>query len=168
MRSVARRAGVDASLLHHYFGSKADMFAEAIGFPARPDQALARLLAGGPSGVGEPLVRWLLQTWDDPAVQKRGTSILRAALGNKVVTPVVVQFLRREVLGKIAGSLSTDDAGLRSELVASQVIGMLIGRYVVRLPTLRDAGPELLVEWYGPTIQRYLDGASPRGDADRS
>jgi AcrR family transcriptional regulator len=160
MRAVARRAGVDPSLLHHYFGTKADLFAEAIGLPVRPDHTLKSLLAEDPGHAGEGLVRWLLEVWSDPVVVKRGTTLLRAGLGEKALSPVIRQFMKSQVVGTISHALDvrgTPDAGLRAELVATQVVGLLLGRYVVELPHLVGATDEQLVAWYAPTIQRYMD-----------
>ncbi len=159
MRGIAARAGVDAALLHHYFGTKADLFGEVIGAPIRPDLAVERILDGPREHVGERLVRTLLEAWEEPDVRRRGTVLLRTALGNKAATPLLAGFLSRELLGRIAGSAGGEDADLRAGLVASQVIGMLVGRYVLRLPALAEASVDDLAVRVGATIQTYFDGS---------
>lgn len=158
MRGIAARAGVDAALLHHYFGTKADLFGEVIGAPIRPDIVIGRILDGPRAEIGARLVRVLLEAWDHPDVRRRGTVIMRTALGNKAATPLLAGFLSRELLSRISGSAGGEDADLRAGLVATQVIGLLVGRYVLRLPALADASIDELVSRVGPTIQTYFDG----------
>src|SRR5919204_863212 len=66
IRRVASAAGVDAALVHHYFGTKDDLFLAAMELPVDPRQALAPALADGAEGAGERLLRVFLTLWDDP------------------------------------------------------------------------------------------------------
>ena len=141
MRAIAARAGVDSALVHHHFGTKADLFGEAIGAPMRPDLAIPDILAGPREQVGERIVRFILDTWEQPEV----VVLLRAAIGNKLTTPLLAGFLSRELLSRIARALDVPDAELRAALAASQVAGMLVARYVLRLPALAEASVDDLV-----------------------
>ncbi|MDY0908647.1 TetR family transcriptional regulator [Microbacterium sp. CFBP9034] len=156
MRAIASRAGVDPALVHHYFGTKADLFGEAIHAPLRPDLALPEILAGPRDDMGERIVRYLLETWEQPDVRRRGVVLLRAAIGNRLTTPLLAGFLSRELLSRIARALEVEDGELRASLVASQVAGILIARYVLRLPALAEASVDEIVARVGPTVQRYL------------
>ncbi len=158
IRAIADRAGVDSALVHHYFGSKADLFGETIDTPIRPDIAVAAILEGPHEDLGERIVRFILEAWDRPEVQKRGVLILRAAIGKKMTTPLVAGFLTRELLGRIASALGTPDAELRASLAGSQVAGLIIARYILRFPALAAASVDELVRDVGPTVQRYLTG----------
>lgn len=158
VRGIAARAGVDSALVHHYFGTKADLFGESIGAPMRPDIAVPEILAGPRDQVGERILRYLLETWEDPDVRRRGVALLRTAIGNKLTTPLLAGFISRELLSRIVRVLDVSDADLRAALVASQVAGLLLGRYVMRLPALADASVDELVARVGPTLQRYLYG----------
>jgi len=157
MRAIAARAEVDAALVHHYFGTKADLFAAAVGMPLRPDRAVPLILAGPREEVGAGIVRFALEQLEDPAIRKRAVALLRAGIGNRLATPLLAEFLQRELIARVASSLGVADAELRASLVASQVAGLLIARYVVRLPALAAASVEELVARVGPTVQRYLD-----------
>lgn len=159
VRGIAARADVDAALVHHYFGTKADLFGETVGAPMRPDLALPDILAGPRDRVGEGIVRYLLVTWEDPDVRRRGVALLRTSIGNRLTTPLLSGFLARELLARIARELDADDADLRAALAASQIAGLLIARYVLRLPALAEASVDELVERVGPTVQRYLFSA---------
>ncbi|MET0736274.1 MAG: TetR family transcriptional regulator [Microbacterium sp.] len=156
MRGIAARAGVDAALVHHYFGTKADLFAETIGAPMRPDVDIPALLDGPDDGMGERVVRYVLDAWERPETRKRGILLLRTGLGNRLTTPLLAGFLQRELFGRIAARIGTSDAELRASLVASQVAGLLIARYLLQLPALTAASVDELVARVGPTVQSYL------------
>ena len=156
IRSIAARAGVDSALVHHYFGTKADLFAEAVGIPLRPDIDVPGILAGPRDEIGERLIRYVLEAFEQPEVRRRGVMLLRTAIGSRLTTPMLAGFLSRELLSRVARRLDVEDADLRASLVASQIAGMLIARYVLRLPALAAATVDELVARVGPTVQRYL------------
>jgi AcrR family transcriptional regulator len=158
MRGIAGRAGVDSALVHHYFGTKADLFGETVGAPMRPDLAIPEILTGPLDEVGERIVRYLLETWEEPDVRRRGVALLRTTIGNKLTTPLLAGFISRELLSRIVRALDVEDAELRAALAASQVAGLLLARYVLRLPALAEASVDELVGRVGPTVQRYLYG----------
>ncbi len=156
MRGIAGRANVDSALVHHYFGTKADLFAQTIGAPMRPDVDIPALLEGPQDALGERIVRYVLEAWERPETRKRGVVLLRSGIGNRLSTPLVAAFLQRELIGRIAARVNTPDAAFRASLVASQVAGLLIARYILQLPALAGATVDELVERVGPTVQRYL------------
>ncbi len=156
IRAIAARAGVDPALVHHYFGTKADLFAEVIGIPLRPDVDVPAILQGPREQVGERVVRYVLQAFEQPDVRRRGVTMIRVAIGSKVMSPPLVGFLARELIGRITARLDTPDAALRATLVASQMAGLLVTRYIVKLHPIADAPVDELVARIGPTIQRYL------------
>lgn len=156
IRSIAARAGVDSALVHHYFGTKADLFAEAVGMPLRPDADVPAILAGPRDEVGERLVRYILEAFEDPDVRRRGVMLMRTAVASKLTTPLLAGFISRELIGRIARALDAPDAELRASLVASQIAGLLLTRYVLRFSALAEASIDELVERIGPTVQRYL------------
>lgn len=159
MRSIASRAGVDAALIHHHFGSKADLFAAVVEVPVRPDIALGEILAGDLEGAGEKIVRYVIEAWDDPAARRRGVALLRAAIGNRVTTPLARGFLSREVVHRIAEAIGGSDGERRAGLVASQIAGLIVTRYVLQLPAVANAPVDDLVTALGETVQRYMTGS---------
>jgi AcrR family transcriptional regulator len=156
VRGIAARAEVDSALVHHYFGTKADLFAEVTDFPLRPDLEVPRILRGPRDAAGERIVRFVLESFERPGVRRRGVIMLRTAISGKLTAPLLTGFLSRELLPRIAAELDAPDAALRASLVASQIAGLLITRYVVRLPGVADASIDELVARLGPTLQRYL------------
>jgi AcrR family transcriptional regulator len=156
MRGIAARAGVDSALVHHYFGTKADLFAQTVGAPMRPDIDLPALLEGPQDGLGERIVRYVLEAWERPETRKRGVVLLRSGIGNRLTTPLLAGFLQRELIGRIAGRIDAPDAAFRASLVASQIAGMLLARYVLQLPALAAASVDDIVARVGPTVQHYM------------
>lgn len=156
IRSIATRAGVDPALVHHYFGTKADLFAEAVGIPLRPDIDVPGIVAGPRDGVGERVVRYVLEGFEQPEIRRRGVMLMRTAIGSRLTTPLLAGYLARELVGKIAKQLGVPDADLRATLVASQIGGLLLTRYVLKLPPIASASVDDLVARVGPTVQRYL------------
>ncbi|QAY60331.1 TetR/AcrR family transcriptional regulator [Microbacterium protaetiae] len=158
MRAIAARADVDAALVHHYFGTKADLFGATIDTPIRPDIAIRTLLNGPLEDLGERIVRFVLDSWEQADVRRRGLVLLRAGLSSRATAPVLAGFLARELLERIADRVGTPDAALRASLAASQIAGLLVTRYILRLPAMRAASVDDLVAWLAPTVQRYLTG----------
>ena len=156
MRGIAGRAGVDSALLHHYFGTKADLFAQTVGAPMRPDLDIPALLEGPRDLLGERIVRYVLEAWERPDTRKRGVTLMRSGIGNRLTTPLLAGFLQRELIGRIAARIDGPDAAFRATLVASQIAGMLLARYVLQFPAIADATVDQIVARVGPTVQHYL------------
>ncbi|MFC5677004.1 TetR family transcriptional regulator [Aeromicrobium endophyticum] len=155
MRAVARAAGVDASLVSHYFGSKEGLLVATMDLPVDPVAKIAAVVASGPDGLGERLVRTFATSWDPH--RDVFSSLVRTSLGSGDGDTPVAQ-VAREVLGtQLVDVLAGDDRELRAALVASQLIGMATFRYVVRLPAVADASVDDLVRWYAPAVQRLVD-----------
>ncbi|PZG01396.1 TetR/AcrR family transcriptional regulator [Micromonospora deserti] len=162
IRSIATAAGVDPALVHHYFGSKDQLFLAAMQAPVDPRELLPKVLAGDRDGLGERLVRMFLGVWDSPA-GTAGVALLRSAVSNEWTARLLREFLVTQVLRRVLDQLDADPAELplRGSLVASQLVGLAMMRHVVRLEPVASAAPETLVAVVGPTVQRYLTGDLP-------
>ncbi|SCF22288.1 transcriptional regulator, TetR family [Micromonospora chaiyaphumensis] len=159
IRAIATAAEVDPALVHHYFGTKEELFRAAMAMPIDPARLLPGVLAGGPEGVGERLVRTFLGVWDSPA-GTAAVALLRSAVSNEWMARLMREFLVTQVLRRVLDHLDIDPAELplRGSLVASQLIGLAMMRYVIRLEPVASADPETLVAAIGPTVQRYVTG----------
>src|SRR5229473_4255367 len=155
IRGIAAQAKVDPALVMHYFESKDGVFRAAVQFPVDPAEFIPRLVAPGLDGLGERLVRFFVETWDSPAGSPL-LALIRSAVGNEDGADLLREFVTREVLGRLARALDLDQPQLRAALVASQLIGLAMLRYVVRVEPLASASATDLVAWLGPTLQRYL------------
>jgi AcrR family transcriptional regulator len=157
LRDVAADAGVDVALVSYHFGSKDGLFSAAMALNVNPAQFVEELTRDGVDGLGERLVRRLLGLLDD-----RGTpfvAMVRSAATNERAAVLLREFVQREVLGRLAAAIDAPEPELRAALTGSQVVGVIMARYIVRVQPLADADPETLVAAIGPTLQRYLTGA---------
>lgn len=160
IRAVAASAGVDPALVHHYFGTKDDLFLAALEMPVDPRQLLVPVIAQGPDGAGERLVRTLLSVWDDPEHQVRLLAVARSVLSEDGATLLKDGFIP-VVVGPALAQLVTDRPDVRVPLVASQVVGLIVTRYLIALPAMADMPAEDVVGRVGPVIQQYLTGDLP-------
>jgi AcrR family transcriptional regulator len=158
MRGIARAAGVDPALVRHYFTDKADLFAEAIAAPMRPDQLVTRALAGPRDQIGVNLVRYMVETLDRPASSDRIIRMMHTALGQEFAASMLRKFIIREVLKRIAKELGEEDSELRASFAATQVVGLVVARYGLKIEPLASATPDDVVNRIGPVVQWHLMG----------
>jgi AcrR family transcriptional regulator len=162
IRGIATAAGVDPALVHHYFGNKEQLFLESMRVPVDPGAEISRALAGGLDGAGERLVRALLAVWDSP-VGAGAVALIRSAVSNELFARMLREFLTHAILRRIAKAIDLDpaEAALRLNLVATQMAGLIVARYIIRLEPLASTDPATLVAVIGPTVQRYLTEKLP-------
>ena len=158
IRGIATAADVDPALVHHYFGTKDKVFAAALELPFNPGEIFARVLVGGIDGVGERLLRAVFAAWSDVGTRAAAMAVMRTATSSDKGAAMLREFLERNVLERIAVELTPDRATLRASLVASQMAGLLMARYVIRIPALATATDEEIIAAVAPNLQRYLTG----------
>lgn len=162
IRAVARRAGVDPALVHHYFDDKAALVSAVVEVPLRPDHILRDALGGPVDELGERLLRGVLAAWEAPAVRSAATVGLRSAMGKGPVARMIREFLRREVMLRIATELGgVADAELRAELAASQLVGVVMLRYVIGFEPIASLPVDDVVARVAPAVQWHLAGTGP-------
>lgn len=159
IRSIAGAAGVDPALVHHFHGTKEKLFVAAMELPVVPGEVLAQLSGVDPDELGEALVRAVLGIWERDEVRSFAVGLLRSALNNEAAATMLREFVTTTLLARIAGVVGGGaDAGLRAALAGSQVIGLAVARYVVRIEPLASASIDELAAGYGPALQHYLTG----------
>ena len=164
IRSIAKEAGVDPALVHHFFGSKQRLFLSVTELPLQPEEVLPRVLAGRRSEAGLRLARFSVELWENPEARERLAGILRAAVSEPEAAQMARELATERFVGAISESLDVDDAPLRASLISSQGIGIAMARYILRVEPLASMAPEALVEALAPTFQNYLTGPlGPRG-----
>lgn len=151
--------------MHHYFDDKANLFTEAIASPIRPDRIVAEVLKGPREEIGTSIVRILVTRLDDERVRATMIGLLRTALGHEFAARMMRQFLVREVLHKIADELDLEDGELRASFAGSQLVGLVVARYGIRVGPLAEASNEQVIARVGAVVQWHLlgDTASPPG-----
>jgi AcrR family transcriptional regulator len=158
MRVIARAAGVDPSLIVHYFGSKQGLLEECLQLPLDPRVVLSEVSKAPPEQRGDLLVRALVAAWERPEVQQHLLGMLRTGTSHDTARQALQRTLHDAVQPVVAG-LAIDDPARRSALVMSQLAGLAITRYFLRIPEVVALTPDEIIAAVGPTVQRYLTGS---------
>jgi AcrR family transcriptional regulator len=160
IRTIAAAAGVDPALVHHYFGTKERLFLATVDAPVDPADLVASVVPGDPDAMGERLVRLFVTVWGDPRSGPKIIAIVRSALAHDWSARMLREFVASHVLRRViaATDVPPAEAPMRATLVASQMVGLGLARYVLRIEPLAGADPETVVALVGPTVQRYLTG----------
>lgn len=158
VRGVAREAGVDPALVHHYFDGKPGLFSEVIGVPAGIEEQIAAAVAGPPEGAGERIVRTYLRVWDGPEGRVRFRALVGAVASHEEAAHLLRDFVSRSVLTSLAHIFGDEDVipDLAVAAVGAQLVGVGLLRYLLEVPPMADADPEEIVALLAPSIQRLL------------
>ncbi len=158
IRSIAGAAGVDAALVHHYFGTKQELFAEAVRLPADPRIVVDALAAAPIDDLGAQIVRSVVSLWDSPAGDG-ALAIFRSVVAGE--DPVLIRSLLLEVVLRDVVTRVDTPAGsgrTRVALAVTQIAGVLVARRIVGLEPIASMTVDELAAQVGPTLQRYLTG----------
>ncbi|WP_256642630.1 TetR/AcrR family transcriptional regulator [Streptomyces murinus] len=157
VRQIAKAAGVDSALVHHYFGTKEQVFAAAVEVAFAPALAAPDALAEGPPGaVGERLARFVFGVWENPTTRAPLLAILRSAVTNDTAAAVFRRLVAAQLVRRVAARLDLPDAELRAELAAAQLVGTAMMRYVLKLEPLASADVEEIIARVAPVVQKHL------------
>lgn len=160
VRAIASDAGVDPAMIHHFFGTKEELFRATLQFPIDPATEIPQIVAGGVDEVGARLVRMFVGVWDSPAGAV-GASLIRSAMSNDWTLRLLREFLTTQILRRVTAELKIDpaEAPLRVSLVASQLAGLAMMRYIIKLEPLASLPSEQVVALVGPNVQHYVTGS---------
>ncbi|MFT4296819.1 MAG: TetR family transcriptional regulator [Micropruina sp.] len=158
LRAIAREADVDPALIHHYFSSKSDLFAETVlDIPLEAERLVERVLAGPREQIGRAAVAAFLEAYDGTdGGRERFTAMLRSAVAGDIVQRPLSEFMSKEVFGAIAERLGHDNFRLRAQLAVSLVLGLTLCRYILHLQTLATATDQAIIDGLGQAMQEIL------------
>ena len=159
IRAIAASARVDPKLVLHYFETKDGIFLAALDFPFDPSEVIPALVRPGLEGLGVRLARFFLELWDSPS-GARAHALIRSVVASEDAAALLRDFASREILARVAQALELDHPQVRASLAASQLVGVAMLRYIVKVEPLASARPDRLARWIGPTLQRYLTDPS--------
>jgi AcrR family transcriptional regulator len=163
IRAVAAGAGVDAALVHHYFGTKQQLFAAAIHLPIDPMEVIVPMRETPVEELGLKLPSLLLPLWDS----ELGAGLiatLRSLISGSEVS--LARSFLQEVIGVEVGSRVDNPPGtgaIRTQFVASQLMGVVMARYIVKIEPFASLSAEQIAQTIAPNLQRYLTGDLPDG-----
>jgi len=159
IRGIAARAGVDPALVHHYFGTKNKLFLAAMEVPVDLDRMIETMVAGPVDELGRRIVTTLVRLWESPA-GAGVLGLLRSGVGDETVARLMREFVLTQILRRIFDHLDVDrsEAPFRAGLVLSQMLGVALARYILKVDPIASIPPEQLITAVAPTVQRYLTG----------
>jgi AcrR family transcriptional regulator len=163
IRAIAAVAGVDPALVHHFYGTKERLFAAAMELPLIPSEAITAALARREPGtsLGTHMVRSALALWESAGMLGSLQAMLRSALTSEQAAATLRDFLAETILtplASVAEGANPDRTSFRASLIGTQMLGLAVGRYVLRFGPVAEASPEELAAAIGPVIDRYLTG----------
>nr|WP_314172179.1 TetR family transcriptional regulator [Streptomyces sp. DSM 40971] len=155
IRAIARDAGIDPSMVMRYYGNKEGLFAAA----SEIDLRLPELTSVPADEIGTRLVRHFLARWEGDGTLN---AMVRVGVTNPAGAERVHSVFRDQVLPTVAAVCPDPrQAPVRAALLASQILGMAVSRYVLKLPPAAELTHDEIVGWLGPTVQRYLTAREP-------
>lgn len=161
IRAIAAGAGVDPALVHHYFGTKTQLFAAAIHIPIDPMTVIRPLREVPVEQIGHTLPSLLLPLWDSE-LGKGIVATLRSVLAGNDVS-LVRSFLQEIIVAEVGARVDNPpgSARIRVQFVASQLVGVVMARYILELEPFKSLPVDQIADTIAPTLQRYLTGELP-------
>lgn len=154
IRAIAAEAGVNQALVHHFFGTKEQIFVASVDFPLDPSAVLPVILDGPRDQFGERLARFLLSVWGNPVTRAPLLALLRSSTGNEQAAALLRDLLGQVMFSRVAAA--TGASTMRISAAAGQAVGLMLLRYVVRVEPLASAPDEEIVAILAPVIQACL------------
>lgn len=154
VRAIAADAAIDPSMVMRYFGNKEGLFAAAVEISLD----LPDLTGVDPDGMGELLIRRFLGVWEESPGNEVMLTLLRTAITDDSVADRARAVFADQVTPAVLRVGDPTDAPRRSGLIATQLLGLALCRYILRLPPVLALTPEEIVTDLAPTLQRYLTG----------
>jgi AcrR family transcriptional regulator len=161
IRAIAKDAGVDPALVHHYFGTKTELFAAAIDVHIDPMDVLGPLREVPVEQIGYVLPSLLLPLWDSE-LGRGFIATLRSLLAGGEVS--LLRFFLQDLITAEVGPRVDNPPGsgaIRVQFVASQLVGVMMARYILELDPFKSLPAEQIAQTIAPNLQRYLTGDLP-------
>lgn len=158
MRSIAREAGVDAALVHHYFGTKQQLLIAAVALPLDPSSVLGPLATAPIDTLGEALARAVVGVWDSDHQPAVVAAVRSALTGGRegLIRSFLLEVALRDLVPRVDSPPGSGE--LRIGLVASQMTGLFVTRHLLGVDALRALSTDRVARLIAPTLQRYLTG----------
>ena len=157
VRAIAKQAGVDPAMVNHWFGGKDGLFVAAMEIPINPEEIVHRILDGDPEHSAERTLRLFLSVWDANGGGALA-ALMRSVASHEQAARMMRDFVGRVIFGRVISAVAPDQFELRAALCGTQIAGLAMVRYVIRLEPLASADHNTVVTAIAPNLQRYLTG----------
>jgi AcrR family transcriptional regulator len=158
MRGVAREVGVDPALVHYYFSSKEDLLDASTMPPPEWLESIRSTNSVPLRERGEAMVRNVIWGWSQPEIREALSSVLLTAAHEPRTRDKLRAVVTATLLPAVAERLDDDERLLRASLIATQVVGLVMMRWLWEIEPLASLPDDDVVALVAPTIQRYLTG----------
>jgi len=155
IRGIAAEAGVNPALIHHFFGSKEQVFAAALELPIDPTEVLSTILDGPREEIGARVLRLFLGLWREPDTRKPFLALVRSVSTNESAALILRQFVERVMMTRVADALGVP--ALRLNALMAHIVGLAMARYIVGVEPIASADEDEIVAVIAPVIQHYID-----------
>jgi AcrR family transcriptional regulator len=156
VRTIAARAQVDPAMVNHWFGGKQGLFAAAVQLPITPESIREHVFPGPVEELAGRVIRQFVTTWDHDG-GGGFAALVRSAATQEAAATMLREFITF-LFGSMVRDLGVDQPELRTGLFGSQLAGLGLARYVIRLEPIATADVDTLVTAIAPNLQRYLTG----------
>jgi AcrR family transcriptional regulator len=159
VRGIAKAAGVDSALVHHYFGTKEQVFEAAVEVAFAPALKSRDVMLETPlDAIGERMTRVIFGLWENPVTRKPLLAIVRSAVNNEAAASVFRRLVTAQLMRRIAGEIESPDAELRVALAAAQLVGVAMMRYVIKIEPIASVDVEQIIGRVASVVQGHLTG----------
>lgn len=163
MRRIAETAGVDQALVHHFYGSKKNLFIQVLELPEKLRAAITAATRGEIEGLGERIVRAHLSVWDDVSARPALMAMVRSAATHGEAGARLRDTMSAMLGQALDEAVAAPDTALRTNMIASQLIGLGLMRYILLLEPLASAGTDAVARYYGAAVQSVVEGGTAEG-----
>ena len=154
VRDIAARAAIDPAMVMRYFGSKDALFARATAI----DLKLPDLTQIAPAQFGDTLIRHFLDLWEGPSSTGTLTILLRTSASDEDAAAKTREVFAGQVLPMLARVAEPAEVATRAGLISTQLLGLALCRYVLKVPPVVAMTPERIIACFGPLLQQHITG----------
>lgn len=155
IRGIATEAGVNPALIHHFFGTKDQVFVAALNLPIDPSLVVAVVSDGPREQIGERILRLFIGIWREPATRAPFLALVRSVSTNDKAAQMMRQFIESVMLARVSEALDIPRTRLTG--LVAQVMGIAFLRYIIRVEPIASVDEEELIAMVAPVIQHYVD-----------
>ena len=160
IRKIAKDAGVDPALVMQFYGSKDVLFGASLAVSAEALSSMADAFEGPVDGMGVRVTRAFLRLWEQQDGDAEALMAMqRAAMSSELAASLLRDFVQYRLVEVVSPKLhERPDAALRAGLASAMLVGVIVGRNIVRIPVIADVDQETVIELVGTSIQAVLTG----------
>jgi len=157
MRQIATLAHVDAALIVHYFGTKQKLFTEAMLPLLEGPKRLPSAMPGDRQTIGMRLATLFVGIITAPESQRLMLGVFRSASAEAQAAIMLREVVQKTIIDQIEDCMPGPHKKLQATILGSQLIGVFVARYIVKIEPIASADPDELIAYLAPRLQAHFD-----------